>query len=76
MATYQNFQKHVTSLLTPFPSRGSSGLGGATEDVYLNLCVTKGSAYRKSQMRAKYPSIINTLDEAQHRRKRKFTLKT
>lgn len=34
--------------------------------------MTKGHAYRRSQLRAKYPSIINVIDKDQHRRKRKF----
>lgn len=41
-------------------------------DIYLNPRVTKGHAYRRSQLRAKYPSIINVIDKDQHRRKRKF----
>ena len=41
-------------------------------DIYLNQRVTKGQAYRSSQLRAKYPSIINAIDQTQHQRKRKF----
>ena len=41
-------------------------------DIYLNPRVTKGQAYRSSQLRAKYPSVINAIDQTQHQRKRKF----
>lgn len=43
-----------------------------TEDIYLNPRVTKGQAYRPSQIISKHPSIINVIDKDQHRRKRKF----
>ncbi|KJZ74454.1 hypothetical protein HIM_06050 [Hirsutella minnesotensis 3608] len=34
--------------------------------------VTKGDAYRMSQLEAKFPSMINVLDGEQHRRKRRI----
>lgn len=41
-------------------------------DIYLSPRTTKGQAYRKSQLRAKFPSLVNALDKEQHKRKRKF----
>ncbi|KOS22231.1 Isotrichodermin C-15 hydroxylase [Escovopsis weberi] len=44
----------------------------ALHDIYLNPKVTKGQAYRNSQLRAKYPSLVNAIDSNQHRRKRRI----
>ncbi|OTA80295.1 hypothetical protein M434DRAFT_401801 [Hypoxylon sp. CO27-5] len=71
LATYQNFQRYGP-IVRQAPNRLVFNTITALQDIYLNPRVTKGQAYRKSQMRADYPSIINVIDKDQHRRKRKF----
>ncbi|XDG06326.1 hypothetical protein ABKA04_005941 [Annulohypoxylon sp. FPYF3050] len=70
LVTYHNFQKYGP-VVRQGPNRLVFNTVTALHDIYLNPRVTKGSSYRRSQMRAKYPSIINAIDKNQHRRKRK-----
>ncbi|RYP89948.1 hypothetical protein DL770_003928 [Monosporascus sp. CRB-9-2] len=73
IVTYQNFQKYGP-VVRQAPNRLVFNTVTAVhaKDIYLSPRVTKGQAYRCSQLRAKYPSILNALDKDQHRRKRKF----
>ncbi|KAF2964129.1 hypothetical protein GQX73_g9454 [Xylaria multiplex] len=71
LKTYYNFQKYGP-VLRQAPNRLIFNTITALHDIYLNPKVTKGDSYRSSQLRAKYPSIINAIDRDQHRRKRKF----
>ncbi|KAI1085856.1 cytochrome P450 [Whalleya microplaca] len=71
LATYQNFQIYGP-VVRQAPNRLVFNTVTALQDIYLNPRVAKGHAYKRSQLRAKYPSIINVIDKDQHRRKRKF----
>jgi cytochrome P450 len=71
LVTYQNFQKYGP-IVRQAPNRLVFNTVTALNDIYLDPRVTKGDAYRKSQINAKYPSMINAIDRDQHRRKRKI----
>ncbi|KAI0533765.1 cytochrome P450 [Xylaria digitata] len=71
LKTYHNFQKYGP-VPRQAPNRLVFNTVTALHDIYLNPKVTKGDSYRSSQLRAKYPSIINAIDRDQRRRKRKF----
>ncbi|KAI1126516.1 cytochrome P450 [Nemania abortiva] len=71
LTTYHNFQKYGP-VIRQAPNRLVFNTLTALHDIYLNPRLTKGDAYRSSQLRAKYPSTINAIDRDQHRRKRKF----
>ncbi|KAI1367470.1 cytochrome P450 [Xylaria arbuscula] len=71
LPTYQNFQRYGP-VIRQAPNRLVFNTVTALHDIYLSPTVTKGEAYRSSQLRAKYPSIINVIDRDQHRRKRKY----
>ncbi|KAK0610052.1 cytochrome P450 [Bombardia bombarda] len=71
LETYRNFQKYGP-VVRQAPNRLVFNTATALHDIYLNPRVTKGKAYRASQMRAKYPSMINAIDSNQHRRKKKY----
>ncbi|KAI0195916.1 cytochrome P450 [Astrocystis sublimbata] len=71
LTTYHNFQKYGP-VIRQAPNRLVFNTVTALHDIYPNPNVTKGEAYRNSQLRAKYPSLINVIDKDQHRRKRKY----
>ncbi|KAI1390248.1 cytochrome P450 [Hypoxylon trugodes] len=71
LTTYENFQKYGP-VVRQAPNRLVFNTVEALYDIYLNSRVTKGHSYTKSQLRARYPSIINVIDKDQHRRKRKL----
>ncbi|KAI0379496.1 cytochrome P450 [Hypomontagnella monticulosa] len=71
LVTYHNFQKYGP-VIRQGPNRLVFNTVTALHDIYLNPKVVKGNSYRRSQLRSKYPSLINVIDKEQHRRKRKF----
>ncbi|KAK2611998.1 hypothetical protein QQS21_001963 [Conoideocrella luteorostrata] len=71
LVAYQNFQRYGP-VVRHAPNRLLFNTVTAVHDIYLNPRVTKGQAYRNSQLRAKFPSVLNALDRDQHRRKRKY----
>ncbi|KAI1177719.1 cytochrome P450 [Nemania sp. FL0916] len=71
LTTHQNLEKYGP-VIRQAPNRLVFNTVAALHDIYLSPGITKGEAYRSSQLQAKYPSMINAIDKDQHRRKRKY----